>query len=89
MMNYVFHKQLGQNMEVYGDDMIVKSTSVQGHLDDLEECFQTIRNYNIRLNSTKCTFRLGSGKFLGYLVSKKGIKANLEKIKAILDMKSP
>lgn len=69
--------------------MIVKSVSVKDHLDDLENYFQTIQEYNIRLNPTKCTFGLGSGKFLGDLVIKRGIEANPEKINAILDMKSP
>lgn len=76
-------------MEVYVDDMIVKSTMTHSHLDDLDECFQTLRYHNMHLNPTKCTFGLRSRKFLGYLVSKRGIEANLEKIKAILDMKSP
>lgn len=88
MMNYVFRKQLSHNMEVYVDDIIVKSAVVRDHLDDLDECFQIIKDYNICLNVTKCTFGLGSGKFLGYLVNKRGIEANSEKIKAILDMKS-
>lgn len=71
MMNHVFTKQLGKNMEVYVDDMIVKSMSVRGHLDNLDEYFQTVRHYDLKLNPTKCIFGLGSGKFLGYLVSKR------------------
>lgn len=89
MMNFVFRRQLGRSMEVYVDDMIVKSMSVRDHLDDLEDCFETIREHKLRLNPTKCTFGLGSGKFLGYLVSTRGIEANPEKITAILDMQSP
>lgn len=76
-------------MEVYVDDMIVRSMTVRDHMDNLENYFQTIREHKIRLNPTKCTFDLRSGKYLGYLVSKRGIEANPEKIKAILDMKSP
>lgn len=76
-------------MYVYVDDMIIKSFSIRGHLDDLEDCFRTIRHYNIRLNSIKCTFGLGAGNFLGYLICKRGIEANPEKIRVILDMKSP
>lgn len=79
MINYVFRMQLGQSMEVYVDDIIAKSLSVWEHLDDLEDFFQTVRDYNIRLNPTKCTFSLGSKKFLGYLVSKRGIMINLRK----------
>lgn len=76
-------------MEVYVDDMIIKSAMVRDHLEDLDECFQAVREHYIRLNPIKCTFDLGSGKFLEYLVNKQVIEANPEKIRAILDMKSP
>lgn len=76
-------------MEVYVDDMIVKSPSAWDHLDDLEDYFQTVKDHKIRLNPTKCNFGLGSGKFLGCTVSKRGIEVNPEKIKAILDVRSP
>lgn len=72
---------------MYVDDMIINS--VQGHLDNLEDYFQTVRHFKLRLNLTKCTFDLGAGKFLGYLISKRGIEANPKNIKEILDMKSP
>lgn len=84
MINKVFQKRIGRNIEVYVDDMIVKCTIFQDHLSDLEEFFQTIRDYNILLNLTKCNFSLGSGKFRCYLVSKRGIEANLEKIKGYI-----
>lgn len=89
MMNKVFHRQIGRNMEVYVDDMIIKSAAIWDHLADLEECLQTIRDYNIRLNPNMCTFGVGSGKFIGHLVGKRGIEANAKNIKAILDMRSP
>ena len=89
MMNKIFSGQLGRNMEVYVDDMIVKSMANDTHLQDLKECFETLRTYNMKLNLDKCTFALGAGKFLGFLVSQRGIEANPEKIQAILDMHPP
>lgn len=89
MMNKIFADQLGRNMEVYVDDMIFKSKLAHAHLKDLEECLKTLRQHNMKLNPEKCTFALGAGKFLGFLVSQKGIEANLEKIQAILDMQPP
>ena len=71
------------------DDMLVKSLDERKHLDDLQETFNTLRQYNMKLNLSKCAFGVASGKFLGFMVSHRGIKANPEKIKAILDMKPP
>lgn len=56
-------------MEIYVDDMIAKSMEVEDYLADLRECFQNLYHHNMRLNPMKCTFDLGSGKFLGYMVS--------------------
>ena len=89
MMNKIFSGQLGRNMEVYVDDMIIKSMANETHLQDLKECFDTLRTHNMKLNPDKCTFALGAGKFLGFLVSQRGIEANPEKIQAILDMHPP
>ena len=76
-------------MEVYVDNMLVKSKQEELHLDDLKETFETLRKYQMRLNPAKCVFGVLSSKFLGLMVSQQGIEANLEKIKAILDMTSP
>ena len=88
LVNHMFRPQIGQNVEVYVDDMLVKSLDEGKHLDDLQETFDTLRRYNMKLNPNKCAFGVASGKFLGFMVSHRGIEANLEKIKAILDMKS-
>ena len=85
----MFHPQIRRNVEVYVDDMLVKSLDKGKHLDDLQETFNTLRQYNMKLNPNKCVFEVASGKFLGFMVSHRGIEANPEKIKAILDMKSP
>ena len=76
-------------MEVYVDDMLVKSKEESTHLDDLEETFTTLRQYQMKLNPSKCAFGIASGKFLGFMVSQRGIEANLENVRAILDMTLP
>ena len=76
-------------MEVYMDDMLVKSKEELAHLDDLRETFATLKLYQMKLNPSKCVFRVPSSKFLGFMVSQKGIEANLEKEQAIINMASP
>ena len=85
----MFSKQIGRNMEVYVDDMLVKSKEESTHLDDLEETFTTLRQYQMKLNPSKCPFGIASGKLLGFMVSQRGIEANLENVRAILDMTLP
>ena len=89
LVNHMFRLQIGWNVEVYVDDMLVKSQDEEIHLDDLHETFDTFRQYNMKLNPSKCAFRVSSGKFLGFMVSHRGIEANSDKIQAILDMKPP
>lgn len=84
-----FQKQIGRNMEVYVDDMVVKSRTFEAFLDDLREVFNILRQINMKLNPAKCTFGVGEGKFLGYMISEQDIKANPKKVQAILDMASP
>ena len=76
-------------MEVYVDDMLVKSKEKLTHLDDLREMFAILKQYQMKLNPSKCAFGVVSGKFLGFMVSQKGIEANPEKVRALLDMASP
>ena len=71
------------------DDMLVKSLDEKKHLDDLQETFDTLRRYNMKLNPSKCAFGVSLGKFLGFMVSQKGIKVNPNKIQAILNMEPP
>ena len=65
----MFSKQIGRNMEVYVDDMLVKSREELTHLGDLKETFATLKQYQMKLNSTKCVFGVASGKFLDFMVS--------------------
>uniref|UniRef100_A0A2N9FY65 RNase H type-1 domain-containing protein n=1 Tax=Fagus sylvatica TaxID=28930 RepID=A0A2N9FY65_FAGSY len=89
LINKMFHHQIGRNVEVYVDDMLVKSKKDDDHLTDLKETFQALRRYNIKLNPAKCVFRVSFGKFLGFMVSQRGIEANADKIKVILEMSPP
>ena len=76
-------------MEVYIDDMMVKSTTAELHIAHLVEAFLILKEYNIKLNPAKCAFRVSAGKFLGFIVNNRGIEANPDKIKVVLDMSSP
>ena len=89
MVNRIFGHMIGKSMEAYVDDMLVKSKESRHHLDDLEEAFQCMRIHQVRLNPAKCAFGVEAGKFLGFMVSQRGIEANPEKIEAIEQMKSP
>ena len=89
LVNKMFRKQIGKNMEVYVDDMLVKSKEELAHLDDLRETFAMLKQYQIKLNPGKCVFGVVLGKFLGFMVSQRGIKANPEKVQAIINMASP
>ena len=85
----MFRPQIGRNVEVYVDDMLVKSIDEGNHLDDLQETFETLRQYKMKLNPSKCAFGVSSGKFLGFMVLQRGIEVNPDKIQAILDMEPP
>ena len=89
LVNRMFQKQIGATMEVYIDDMLVKSTVAGLHITHLSEMFQILRDYNMKLNPAKCAFGVSAGKFLGFTVNHRGIEANPDKIKALLDMPSP
>ena len=80
---------MGRNMEVYMDDMLIKSKEELAHLDNLREMFATLKQYQMKLNSSKCVFGVTSGKFLGFMVSQRGIEANPEKVQNIINMASP
>ena len=86
LMNKMFAHQIGRNVEVYIDDMLVKSIREDDYLNDLQETFDTLRSYNMKLNPSKCVFGVTVGKFLGFMVSQRGIEVNLDKIRVILKM---
>ncbi|XP_071926285.1 uncharacterized protein [Coffea arabica] len=89
LVNKLFKNQIGRNMEVYVDDMLVKSRTQEQFINNLREIFDVLRSSRMRLNPKKCTFGVRSGKFLRYMISKNGIRANPDKVKAIMDMAPP
>ncbi|KAM1262615.1 hypothetical protein ACFX2G_028336 [Malus domestica] len=89
LVNSIFTEHIGKSMEVYVDDMLVKSKHADQHITNLSKTFTILKRYRMRLNPNKCAFGVSFGKFLGFMISQQGIEANPEKIKAILDMKEP
>ena len=86
LMNKMFTHQIGRNVQVYVDDMLVKSLRKKDHLNDLQKTFDTLRSYNMKLNPSKCVFRVTAGKFLSFMVSQRGIEVNSEKVRAIMKL---
>ena len=84
LMNKMFMHQIGRNVQVYVDDKLVKSLRENDHLDDLQETLDTLWSYNMKLNPSKCMFGVTAGKFLGFIVSHRGIKENPKKVRAIM-----
>ena len=76
MMTKMFEPELGKNIEVYINDMVVKSKVESEHVNNLENIFEILRRHKLRLNASKCSFKVESGKFLGYMVIHHGIKVN-------------
>ncbi|KAI3677863.1 hypothetical protein L6452_37135 [Arctium lappa] len=85
----MFKEPLGDIMEVYIDDMLVKSKRATNHIDHLKQSFDILKEYRMKLNPTKCSFGLSVAQFLGYMVTQRGIEANPDQIKAIIDIKHP
>ena len=85
----MFESQLGKNIKIYIDDMVVKSKVVSEYLGDFGNILEVLRKYRLHLNASKCSFGMGSGKFLGYMVTHRGIELNPDQIKAINNLQSP
>ena len=89
MMTRMFEPLLGKNIEIYIDNMVVKSKMISEHLGDLQVIFEILRSYKLHLNASKCSFGVGLGKFLGYMVTHKGIEVNPDHIKVINHLRTP
>ncbi|GKB29100.1 reverse transcriptase domain-containing protein [Tanacetum coccineum] len=89
LVDQAFHKQIGRNLEVYVDDMVIKSRTEDEIVRDIEETFKTLREINMKLNPKKCTFGVEEGMFLGYKVNTKGLKVCPDKVDAVLSLPSP
>ena len=79
LVNKIFTDYLGDTMEVYIDNMLVKSLLVEQHLDHLRQAFEVLQKNNMKLNPTKCSFSIASVKFLGFMVTQRGNEANLDR----------
>ena len=89
MITKMFEPQLGKNIEVYIDDMVVKSKAESKHINDLKNTFKILRRYKLHLNAAKCSFGVVSGKFLGCMVTHHGIEVDPDQIRAIHDLQPP
>ncbi|GJV96891.1 reverse transcriptase domain-containing protein [Tanacetum coccineum] len=89
LVDKAFHKQIGRNLEVYMDDLVIKSRTKDEIVRDIEETFKTLREINMKLNPKKCTFGVKEGMFLGYKVNTKGLKVCPDKVDAVLSLPSP
>ena len=89
MMIRMFEPQLGKNIEVYINGIVVKSKVVSDHTGDLGDIFEILRKHKLRFNSSKCSFGVGSSKFLDYMVIHRGIKVNPNRVKAINSLQRP
>nr|GFB21267.1 reverse transcriptase domain-containing protein [Tanacetum cinerariifolium] len=88
-MNKAFESQVGRNIEVYVDDLVVKSHTEAEMVRDIEETFRSLRKINMKLNPKKCSFGLAEGVFLGYVITPEGIKPCPDKTTAVLQLPSP
>ena len=89
MITRMFEPHLGKSIEVYIDGMVVKSKVVSKHVGDLRNIFEILKKQKLRLNASKCSFGVRSGKFLGYMVSHQGIEVNPNQIKVIKSLQPP
>jgi ribonuclease HI len=88
-MNLIFHDLLGIILEIYIDDIVVKSDGMEGHIADLRLAFERMRRYGLKMNPLKCAFGVSAGKFLGFMVHERGVEIDPKKIEKIHDFKAP
>ena len=89
MMTRMFEPQLEKNIDVYINDIMVKSKVESEHVNDLGNIFGILRKHKMCLNASKCSFGVGLGKFLGYMVTHRGIEVNTDQIKVINSLQPP
>ena len=89
MMTRMFQDKIEHTVEVYIDDMVVKSKQEARHVEDLQGVFEVLRQHKLRLNADKCDFGVGAGKFLGYLITNRRIEVNPDQIDAVQHLKPP
>ena len=89
LVTKMFRPLLGKTMEVYINDMLVKFKECPDQAEHLQKAFKLLRAYNMKLNPSKCTFGVSAGRFLGFMVTQRGIEANPAQLKAILEPPTP
>ena len=88
-MNLIFHDLLGIVLEIYIDDIVVKSDGFDHHLVDLRIAFERMRRYGLKMNPLKCAFGVSAGKFLGFIIHENGIEIDPKKVEAIRNLEEP
>ena len=89
LVTKMFKLLLGKTIEIYIDDMLVKSKERSDHDEHLQEAFELLKAYGMKLNPSKCSFGVSVGRFLGFMVTRKGIEANPTQLKAMLESLAP
>ena len=89
LMTKIFKPLIGDVVEVYIDDVVVKSKTRSEHTQHLQEVFHLLKNYGMKLNPTKCAFGVSTGKFLGFMVTQRGIEINPDQVKAVANTLPP
>ena len=89
LVTKMFQLLLGKTMEVYIDDMLVKSKEHSDHTTHLQQAFELLRAYGMKLNPTKCAFRVSAGRFLGFMMTQRGIKANPAQLQSNFESPAP
>jgi hypothetical protein len=88
-MNYIYHDLISQLVEIYIDDVVAKSTSTGGHLEDLRQVFKRTRRFGLKMNPKKCLFGVSAGQFLSFLVLERGVEIGLKSQEAVRTMEAP
>jgi hypothetical protein len=88
-MNMIFHGLIGVLLEVYIDDLVMKSTGFEEHLADLRVALERMKRYNLKMNPLKCAFGVAVGRFLGFIIHEKGIKLDPKKVESIGKVQEP
>ncbi|RVW39840.1 Retrovirus-related Pol polyprotein from transposon 297 [Vitis vinifera] len=89
LMTKIFKPLIGHSVEVYIDDIVVKSKTREQHILHLQEVFHLLRRYDMKLNPSKCAFGVSAGKFLGFMVSQRGIEVSPDQVKAVMETPPP
>ena len=88
-MNLIFHDLIGIILEIYIDDIVIKSAGLSHHLADLRLALERMHHYGLKMNPLKCAFVVSTGKFLGFIIHEKGIEIDPKRIEAMKRVKAP